>query len=330
MNYIVNRNIEGLEVVEVSILPNHNKLEVLEDGTQLEFITLKDTVSGEKENYVVEVGSDFWFEIKCVEIPQKIARKHKAKGGRHFDEADLISYLTEVAYKKLVKFDREKVDYYESFMRRWLGKNVVDFFRESKIDKITDLEVTFMSKNADEEEGVIDIFDEPIDIWAELHSELELEEIIEGLDPEEQIIVRRLLDGFNASEIARELGTYKMKVSRHIKSIVQKAQLEKKQDRTTKRVSNLASTTTRETHQSVKAYNKLMDKLALENRILGGTINLWNMERALEDEVLKVAKIENEEERLLKEAGLRTKAEVIQLFAKELQELEKKLDKLNK
>lgn len=330
MNYIVDKNIEGLAVVEVATLPNHNKMEILQDGTQLEYITLKDTVTGDKENYVVNVGSDFWFEIKCVEIPQKIAKKHKSKGGRHFEEADLISYLTEVAYKKLVKFDRSKVDYFESFMRRWLGKNVVDFFRDTKIDKITDLEASLVSKNTDEEEGNVVIFDEPIDIWAELHSELELEEIIAGLEEEEQLIVRRLLDGYNASEIARELGTYKMKVSRHIKSIVEKAKLEKKQERTTKRVSNLVSTTKGETLQSVKDYNKLMDRLNLGNRILGGTIQLWNLERQLEEEVAKLSKIENEEERFTKEAMLRTKADNVEMIAKELKELEIKLEKLNK
>ena len=121
-----------------------------------------------------------------------------------------------------------------------------------------------------------------------------------------------------------------MKVSRYIKGIVAKAKLEKKQDRTTKRTSNLVSTTSRETLQSVREYNRLMDRLNLGNRILGGSIVLWNMERALEDELAKLDTLTNEEDRLNKEALLRSTAENIQLFAKELQELETKLDKLSK
>lgn len=327
---IIPVEMENLEVVGSEILPNHNKVEILSDGSKLEYITLKDTVVGESQIYVVNIGSDFWFDIKCVELPQKIAKKHKAKGGKHFEEADLVSFLTEQAYKKLTKFDRTKSDYFESFMRRWLGKNVVDFFRETQIDKLTDLETSILAKNDDEEEGNAVIFDEPVDIWAELHSDIELEEIIEGLEPEEQIIARRLLEGFNASEIARELNTYKMKVSRHIKSIVAKAGLEKKKDRVTKRVSNLQSTTKGDTLQSVKQYNAMLERRNLENKILGGTVKLWGMENFFDAEMSKLDNIKDEEVRFTKEMTLRSKAEYIEILKKDIIELENKLEKLNK
>lgn len=326
---LVDKSLENLEVVAVDILPNHNKVDILSNGVRLEYITLKDTVCGETDNYVVEIGSNDWYALKCVEIPQKIAKKQKSKGGKHFEESDLISFLTEEAYKKIAKFDKEKVEYFESFMRRWLGKNVVDFFRDTKIDKITDLEVTFMAKNTDEEESNIEVFDEPIDIWAELHSEMELEEIISSLEAEEQIIARRLLDGYNASEIARELGTYKMKVSRHIQAIVKKAGLEKRQGRTTSPNTHIKSTVSHETTANVKRYNRLMDRLALENKILHHTVKAWAMDNKLAKEIEKLESLEGEA-KFIKEAEIRSKCEVLDGVYSDLLEMEKKLEKYNK
>lgn len=327
MNIIIDKNVEGLEVVKVGVLPNHNRYEELSDGTVIEYITLTDSTTGDKENYAVNIGSDFWYEVKCVEIPQKIAKKHKAKGGRHFEENDLVSFLTETAYKKLVKFDRTKVDFFESFMRRWLGKNVVDFFRESMIDKSTDLETSLVSKNEGEDGNSMEVFDEPVDVWEGLHSELTLEEMISELSSEEQLIINRLLEGYNSAEISRELGTYKMKVSRIIKATAEKLNLEKPVERKTKRVSNLVSTTAVETTERMKRNERLKDQLALENRILGGTITLWGMERALEQEAVKISEIKDDETRINKEALWRSKAETVSLFAKELEELEKKFDR---
>jgi RNA polymerase sigma factor (sigma-70 family) len=328
LNILV-KGYENIEIERVELLPNHNKVEFAKDGRAFEYITLKDTVCGETEIHVVEVGSDDWYYIKCVEIPQKIAKKHKSKGGKHFEETDLISYLTELCYRKLAKFDKEKVEYFESFMRRWLSKNVVDFFRDTKIDKITDLETTLSAKNTDEDEGSVVVFDEPIDVWAELHSEIELENIIAGLEPEEQLIVRRLLDGYNASEIAREINTYKMRVSRQIKAIVEKAKLQKPKERVTRVNKHIESTSKKETLHSVKRVEKLLEKGRLGDKILSLTAKIWLAEGKLFKELAKLENLEGEA-LLKKEAQLSVRAEQIEIAKKDLEELERKLEKLNK
>lgn len=320
---------ESVEIERVELLPNHNKAEFAKDGRVFEYVTLKETVCGETEIHIVEVGSDDWYSIKCVEIPQKIAKKHKAKGGKHFEESDLISYLTELAYRKLSKFDKEKVEYFESFMRRWLSKNVVDFFRDTKIDQITDLETTIMSKSTDEDEGNVVVFDEPIDVWAELHSDFELEDIIAGLEPEEQLIVRRLLDGYNASEIAREIGTYKMKVSRQIKAIVAKAKIKKPEVRKTRPNAHIESTSKKETIQSFRRVNKLMEKGRIADKILGLTAKIWLAEIKLMKELEKLEKLEGEA-KAIKEAKLATQAEQIEIAKRDLTELEIKIAKYPK
>lgn len=325
MENILVKGYENIAIERVEILPNHNKAEYTKDGRVFEYITLKDTVGGETEIHIVEIGSDDWYALKCVEIPQKIVRKHKAKGGKHFEETDLISYLTELSYRKLCRFDKVKVDYFESFMRRWLSKNVVDFFRDTKIDKITDLETTLTSKNTDEEGGSINVFDEPIDIWAELHSEIELEEIISELEPEEQYIVRRLLQGYGYAEIAREIKTYRMKVCRQVKAIVTKAKLEKPKERITRR-SSLASTSDRSIIVSVKRVDKLLEKGRLADKILGLTAKIWLSEIKLAKEIEKLDKLKGDA-LLKKEVHLNVRAEILEIAKEDLKELERKLEK---
>lgn len=327
MENILVKGYENIVIERVEILPNHNKAEYAKDGRVFEYITLKDTVGGETEIHIVEIGTDDWYALKCVEIPQKIAKKHKSKGGKHFEETDLISYLTELSYRKLCRFDKEKVDYFESFMRRWLSKNVVDFFRDTKIDKITDLETTLASKTTDEEEGSVVVFDEPIDVWAELHSEMELESIIAELEPEEQLIVRRLLDGYGYAEIAREIGTYRMKVCRQVKAIVAKAKLEKPKERYTKHT-NLLSTSDRSTIVSVKRVDKLLEKGRIADKILGLTAKIWLSEIKLAKEIEKLEKLEGEA-LLKKEAQLNVRAEILEIAKSDLEELEKKIEKYN-
>lgn len=314
-------------VVSLGVTGYGNQLKEI-NGVTYEVIVLTNGMLEEKEEHIVAINSDDWFALKCVEIPQKVARKHLTKGtNRHFELTDLESFLTEEAYKIYVKYDKSKHAFFETYLRKCLGKKVVSFFRDTKIDKLTDLEASIMSKNTDEEEGTVEIFDEPLDIWAELHSQWEVEEIIADLEPEEQFIARKLLDGYNSSEIAKELGVYRLKVRRAINKIVDKAKLEKKKERKTKVNTHIKSTTKGSTLASVKAYNKFRDRLAIEDKVLYCTAKIWGMEAKLEKEI---AKLENydQEKRLHKEAELNTYAEIIELAKKDLQDLENKLHKL--
>lgn len=312
--------------VEPLTLSNLNKGE-LRNGVPFEYITLQGGLVDDKEVHIVEIGSDAWYNLKCVEVPQKIAVRQVTKGtNRHFEKTDLESYLTEEAYKILIKYDRDKNPYFEAHLRKCLGRKVATFFTDTEVEKITDLEASFMSKNTDEEESTIEIFDEPIDIWAELHSQWEVEEIIADLEPEEQFIARKLLDGYNSSEVARELGVYRLKVRRAIKKIVDKAKLEKKKERTTKRT-YLEATVHKP--KNLKHYNKFVEKGKLSNKILGLTAKIWAKESKLEEELLKLEGLD-EEKRQVRELVLNTWAEELEIVKKDLEELEQKLEKLSR
>lgn len=309
--------------IESMILSNLNKGE-LRNGVPFEYITLQGGLTDEKEVYVVEIHSDEWYNLKCVEVPQKIAVRQLTKGtNRHFEKTDLESYLTEEAYKILMKYDREKNPYFEAHLRKCLGRKVATFFTDSEIEKITDLEASLMSKNAEEEEVNVDIFDEPVDIWAELHSEWEVEEVISDLEPEEQYIARKLLEGYNSSEIAKELGVYRLKVRRAISKIVDKAKLEKKKDRIT-RHTYLEATVGKPKNK--KHYNALVDAGNLGNKIIGLTAKIWAKESKLNEELAKLEGLE-EDKKQTKLLMLNTWAEELLIVRKELEEMERKLYK---
>lgn len=317
------------KVIELGITGYGNVLREI-NGKTFEVIVLTNGLMEEKEEHLVEVNSNDWYAVKCLEVPQKVARKHLTKGtNRHFELTDLESFLTEEAYKIYVKYDTSKHAYFETYLRKCLGRKAVSFFRDTKVDKLTDLETSLMSKNTDEDDGVMEVFDEPVDIWAELHSQWEVEDIIKDLEEEEQFIARKLLDGYNSSEIAKELGVYRLKVRRAINRIVDKAKLEKKADRKTKVNLHIASTTKASTLGSVKNYNKLRDKLALGDKILYMTARIWGMENKLCQEMAKLDSLD-EEKRMFRLAELKTIAENVEIAKKDLAELEKKLEKLNK
>lgn len=317
------------KVVELGTTGYGNQLREI-NGVTYEVIVLTNGLEEYKEEHVVAVNGDDWYAVKCLEVPQKVARKHLSKGtNRHFELTDLESFLTEEAFKVYVKYDKTKHAYFETYLRKCLGRKAISFFRDTKVDKLTDLESSIMSKNAEEEDSNIEIFDEPIDVWAELHSQWEVEDIIAELEPEEQFIARKLLDGYNSSEIAKELGVYRLKVRRAVNKIVDKAKLEKKKERKTKVNTHLASTTKASTLASVKEYNKLKEKLAVEDKILYTTARVWGMESKLEKELEKLESLD-QERRLHKEAELNTYAEVLELAKKDLAELERKLEKFNR
>ena len=310
--------------IESLILSNQNKGE-LRNGVPFEYITIQGGLTEDKEVHVVEIGSSDWYNLKCIEVPQKIAIRQLTKGtNRHFERTDLESYLTEEAFKILNKYERNKNPYFEAHLRKCLGRKVATFFTDTEVEKITDLETTFMSKNTDEEDTTVEVFDEPVDIWAELHSQWEVEDIIADLEPEEQFIATKLLDGYNSSEIAKELGVYRLKVRRAIQKIVDKAKLEKRKERTTKRT-YLEATVSKP--KNLKHYNKLVEVGKLNNKILGLTAKIWTKENKLAEELAKLEGLE-EDKRQVKELMLNTWAEDIELALKDLQELENKLNKL--
>ena len=66
------------------------------NGITYEVIVLTNGLEEEKEEHVVAINSDDWYAVKCLEVPQKVARKHLSKGtNRHFELTDLESFLTE-------------------------------------------------------------------------------------------------------------------------------------------------------------------------------------------------------------------------------------------
>ena len=316
-------------VVDLGITGYGNVLKEI-NGKTYELIVLTNGLMEYKEEYLLEVNSKDWYAVKCLEVPQKVARKHMSKGvNRHFELTDLESFLIEEAYKIYVKYDTDKHAYFETYLRKCLGRKAVSFFRDTKVDKLTDLETSLMSKNTDEEESSVVIFDEPIDIWAELHSQWEVEEILADLEEEERFIAKKLLDGYNSSEIANELGVYRLKVRRAISRIADKAKLEKKAERKTKSNLHIASTTKASTLGSVKSYNKLREKLSLGDKILYMTAKIWGMENKL---CLEMSKLENltEEKKMFRLAELQTMAENVEIAKKDLAELENKLHKITR
>ena len=141
--------------IESLILSNQNKGE-LRNGVPFEYITIQGGLTEDKEVHVVEIGSSDWYNLKCIEVPQKIAIRQLTKGtNRHFEKTDLESYLTEEAFKILIKYERNKNPYFEAHLRKCLGRKVATFFTDTEVEKITDLETTFMSKNTDEEDSDI-------------------------------------------------------------------------------------------------------------------------------------------------------------------------------
>lgn len=320
-------NIENKEEFKQGITGYGNVIHT-KDDVILEHIVLTNGMCEEKEEYIVKVNSGDWYALKCVEVPQKIARKHFAKGtNRHFELTDLESFLTEEAYKIYIKYDTSKHSYFETYLRRCLGKKVSSFFRDSKVDKLTDLETSIMSKNEGESEGNIQIFDEPVDIWAELHGQLEVEYILSQLEPEEQFIAKRLLDGRNSSEIAVELNTYRLKVRRALQKIIEKAKLEKPKTYKGKRNLHVKSTSNPNTIASARAYKKYREKLDLNNKILFLTAKVWGMESIIDNKVLALDGLEGEE-LFKKEAEVNTLKEVLDLNIKELEKLEETLKKI--
>lgn len=251
----------------------------IENGKTYEVVVLNNGLGGDKIKHVVEVNSDAWYHLKCIEVPQKIAVRQKIKGtNKHFEPTDLESYLTEEAYAIYLKYDREKYLYFEAWLRKTLALKTVSFFRDNMIDKLTDYAVSNSSDG--EDEGEVDNLSAiaDIDVWAEVESDLEIEYILSDLDEEESYVAKRLLEGFNSSEIARELKTYKEKTRRIVRKICDKHNLKAKKDRVTNPNSHLKATTPREVIERVKRYERYVRDLNQNNKDLHQTIIDWARE----------------------------------------------------
>ena len=263
------------------IVLNNGNLGIEENGKLYEVIVLKNGLGESKEKHIVEVESDEWYHLKCIEIPQRIAVRQKVKGtNRHFEATDLESFLTFEAYNIWLKYDKEKHLYFEAWLRKTLALKTISFFRDTEIDKITDYAI--QSGNDGEDDSEVDVLSSIADedIWAEVESDQELEAILSDLDDDERYVAVGLLKGFNSSEIARELGTYREKTRRLVRNIVKKANLKQKEDRYTTRNHHLKSCTNEVTKDRVKNYEKYIKRLNENNKDLHQTVIDWAKELA--------------------------------------------------
>lgn len=262
-------------------LLNNGNVGFEENGKLYEVIVLTNGLGGNKEKHVVEIESKDWYNYKCIEIPQRIAVRQKVKGtNRHFEATDLESFLTFEAYNILLKYDKDKHLYFEAWLRKTLALKTISFFRDTEIDKITDYAIQGGSDGEDDSE--VDVLSTlaDVDVWAEVESDQELESVLSDLDEDERYVAEGLLKGFNSSEIARELGTYREKTRRLVRNIVKKANLKQREDRYTTRNLHLKSCTGKATKERVKNYEKYIKRLNENNKDLHQTVIDWAKELA--------------------------------------------------
>lgn len=274
MNYINNKN----NNLTYSIAYTQEVMQEKNKNFTEEIIVLHNFTTGEKEQIKLIKNSKEWYEYKVVEVAQKVALSQKNnKKNKHFHITDLESYLVEEGYKVLIKFDYNQHKYFEAYLRRCFAKKVFTFFTETEIEKNSDFFTTLMPVNDDEEErNNIDI---PVDIWEELHNEMEVEDLLNGLDEEERFLAVRLLEGFKATEVARELNTYKEKTRRtHLKVKEKLSHLQRPRKTTTTRT-KLQSTTSPEAYKQREEYLAMRNRLDANNKDLHATLIRWAKEK---------------------------------------------------
>ena len=244
-----------------------------------EIIVLQNFTTGDKEQIKLIRNSKEWYEYKVVEVAQKVALAQKNnKKNKHFHITDLESYLVEEGFKVLVKFDYNQHKYFEAYLRRCFAKKVFTFFTETEIDKNSDFFTTLMpvGNEENEERNNIDI---PVDIWEELHNEMELEDLLNELDEDERFLAVRLLEGFKATDVARELNTYKEKTRRtHLKVKEKFSHLQRPRKTSTTRTV-LMSTTSVQAKQQRDDYLAMRKQLDDNNKDLHATILAWAKDR---------------------------------------------------
>lgn len=321
----MNKNDILINGVDLGITGYGNPLKKYE-GKTYEVIYLTHGLGGLKETYIVELESEDWHFIKCIEVPQKLASKHSFKNHRHFEITDLEDYLTEEAYKILNQFDKTRHKYFETYLRRCLGRKVTSFFRDSIVEKMTDLETTLQPASSEEgEASTLDVFSPIEDTWEDFHTELEIEELINSLDAEEQLIVRKLIDGYKSSEISRELNTYRLKVRRDIERIKKKLDLEERFKRNQWRESQVKRKATKKS-PCTKRYDQMIKKSDIENKILYLVARAWGIEAYLDAEMSKLDSNPDTVD-INKRVKLDSICQTLEMVKKELSELEKELNK---
>lgn len=272
MNYINKNN-----NLTYSIAYTSEVMQEKNENFTTEVIVLTNFISGGKEQIELVRNTKEWYEYKVIEVAQKIALSQKNnKKNKHFNITDLESYLVEEGYKVLIKYDYNQHKYFEAYLRRCLAKKVFTFFTETEIEKNSDLFTTLIPGFSNDEDNEMNNVDIPVDIWEELHKEMEIEELLENLDDEERFVALKLLEGFNPHEISKELNTYYEKTRRiHARVKTKLSPVNARKRKTTTTHTKLQSTTSPEALAQRNAYLEMRNRLEANNKDLHATLIRW-------------------------------------------------------
>ena len=271
------------------------------------------TTTDKVNKKVIEVveGSQEWKEVLCISTPQSVARRYKYAGvNKHFEVTDLESYLTEEAYKVLLKYEPEKNPRFDIHLFRCLCLKALSFLNDREVDKSTDYYSQRDGANSDSDD--VSIFEPTAsNVWEVKEAELNLDRILHTYPEKVQLIVKKYIEGYTSSySIESATGIHYKTVSRTLKKLKEDAVLcealndlieaqgsqnlalfelvsteesyysEERSAKRKKSVFKGQSTTKPETFARVKAYKKMVKESHEANKELHRTFLEWRRELA--------------------------------------------------